>query len=199
MRLGVLGGTFDPVHNAHLLLAETAREDLDLDRVLFVPAGQPWRKQRSDIAAASDRIAMLRLATAGNAAFDVSSLEVEREGPTYTEITLEALLKQYGKETELFFMLGRDALRDFPNWHNPRRIVELATLVVAERGGAGPALETEPALPGIVARLCLLRMPRLDITSTDIRLRVREGRSIRYLVPDGVAAYIEERSLYRSK
>lgn len=199
MRLGVLGGTFDPVHLAHLVLGEVAREDLDLDRVLFVPTGQPWRKAGREIAAASDRMAMLRLATAGNSYFDVSTLEVDRDGPSYTEVTLEALLKEYGKETELFFIIGRDSLLDFPHWHDPRRIAELATLVVADRDGSGVPSESEPTLPGIVARLCWLRMPRVDINSTDVRTRVREGRSIRYRVPDGVAAYIDERGLYKSK
>ena len=199
MRLGVLGGTFDPVHVAHLVLGEVAREDLGLDRVLFVPAGQPWRKSGREIAAATDRIAMLRLATAGNSAFGVSTVEMDRDGPSYTEVTLEALLKEYGKSTELFFVLGRDSLADFPHWHDPQRIAELATLVVADRDAAGVSSELEPALPGIVARLCWVRMPRIDIDSTGIRNRVREGRSIRYRVPDGVASYIEERGLYRTK
>jgi len=199
MRLGVLGGTFDPVHFGHLILGEVAREDVDLDRVLFIPTGHPWRKARQDIAAASDRLAMLRLATAGNAAFDVSTVEVDRDGPTYTEVTLEALLKEYGKETELFLVIGRDSLLDFPHWHDPGRIAELATLVVADRDGTGVLSESVPTLPGIVARLCWLRMPRVDVNSTDIRSRVREGSSIRYRVPDGVAAYIEERRLYRAK
>jgi len=199
MRLGVLGGTFDPVHLGHLVLGEVAREDLDLDRVLFIPTGQPWRKAGREIAPAADRFAMLRLATAGNSAFDISTLEVDRDGPSYTEVTLEALLKEYGKATELFFVLGRDSLADLPHWHDPQRTAELATLVVADRDGAGVASESEPALPGIVARLCWLRMPRVDINSSDIRARVREGRSIRYRVPDGVAAYIEERGLYRAK
>lgn len=197
MRLGVLGGTFDPVHLGHLILGEVAREDLDLDRVLFVPTGQPWRKMGREIASAADRIAMLRLATAGNSAFDISTLEVDRDGPSYTEVTLEALLKENGADMELFFVLGRDSLADFPHWHDPQRIAELATLVVADRDGAGVASESEPALPGIVTRLCWLRMPRVDINSTDIRNRVREGRSIRYRVPGGVASYIEERGLYR--
>lgn len=199
MRLGVLGGTFDPVHVAHLVLGEVAREDLGLDRVLFVPAGQPWRKSGREIAAATDRIAMLRLATAGNSAFGVSTVEMDRDGPSYTEVTLEAFLKEYGKNTELFFVLGRDSLADFPHWHDPQRIAELATLVVADRDAGGVSSELEPALPGIVARLCWVRMPRIDIDSTGIRNRVREGRSIRYRVPDGVASYIEERGLYRTK
>ncbi len=197
MRLGVLGGTFDPVHLGHLILGEAARQELALDRVIFVPAGQPWRKGGREIAAGADRLQMLRLATAGNPAFEVSILEIERPGPSYTEVTLEALQGE-NPGAELFFILGGDALTDFPHWHDPQRIAELATLAVAERSDTALAGEAEGGLPGVHARLCHLRMPRVDINATAIRENVRWGRSIRYLVPDAVAAYIEERGLYRS-
>jgi nicotinate-nucleotide adenylyltransferase len=197
LRLGVLGGTFDPVHLAHLILGEVAREELALDRVIFVPAGQPWRKTGREIAAGSDRLQMLRLATAGNPAFEVSSLEIDRPGPSYTEVTLEALQDE-NSGAELFFILGRDALKDFPNWHDPQRITELATLAVAQRDDVALAGETEADLPGVHARLCRLQMPRVDVNATAIRDNVREGRSIRYLVPEAVAVYIEEHGLYRA-
>ena len=197
MRLGVLGGTFDPVHLGHLILGEAARQELALDRVVFVPAGQPWRKGGREIAAGADRLQMLRLATAGNPAFEVSSLEIDRPGPSYTEVTLEALQGE-NPGAELFFILGRDALTDFPLWHDPQHIAELATLAVAERGDAALAAEAEVVLPGVHVRLCHLRMPLVDINATAIRQNVRAGRSIRYLVPDAVAAYIEERGLYRA-
>ena len=196
MRIGVLGGTFDPVHLAHLVLGEVARKELRLDRVVFVPAGQPWRKSGREIASAADRLKMLRLATAGNVAFEVSSLEVDREGPSYTEVTLEALQGEH-PEAELFFILGRDALTDFPQWHDPQRIAELATLAVAERDDTALGGEGEADLSSFHVRLCRLHMPRVGITATAIRENVRDGRSIRYLVPDAVAAYIEERGLYR--
>jgi nicotinate-nucleotide adenylyltransferase len=197
LRLGVLGGTFDPVHVGHLILSEAARQELTLDGVIFVPAGQPWRKSGREITAGADRLQMLRLATAGNPAFEVSSLEIDRPGPSYTEVTLAALQGENpGKE--LFFILGRDALTDFPHWHDPQRIAELATLAVAERTDAAVASEPEVSLPGVHVRLCHLRMPRVDINATAIRENVRDGRSIRYLVPDAVAAYIEERGLYRA-
>jgi nicotinate-nucleotide adenylyltransferase len=197
LRLGVLGGTFDPVHVGHLILGEVARQELALGRVIFVPAGQPWRKGGRKIAPGADRLQMLRLATAGNPAFEVSILEIERPGPSYTEVTLEAL---HGENpgAELFFILGGDALTDFPRWHDPQHIAELATLAVAERGDAVLAGVAEVVLPGVHVRLCQLRMPRVDINATAIRENVRDGRSIRYLVPDAVAAYIAERGLYRA-
>ncbi len=198
MRIGVLGGTFDPVHLAHLVLGEVAREELRLDRVIFVPAGQPWRKTGREIAPSADRLQMLRLATTGNPAFEVSTLEIEREGPSYTEVTLEALSGE-NPGAELFFILGRDALTDFPNWHDSQRIAELATLAVAERDDTALGGEGEADLPGLHVRLCRLHMPRVGITATAVRENVREGRSIRYLVPDAVAAYIAERGLYRVK
>jgi nicotinate-nucleotide adenylyltransferase len=198
VRIGVLGGTFDPVHLAHLVLGEVAREELRLDRVIFVPTGQSWRKSGREIASGADRRQMLRLATAGNPAFEVSSLEVDREGPSYTEVTLEALSGE-NPGAELFFILGRDALTDFPHWHDPQRIAELATLAVAERDDTELGGDGEADLPGLHVRLCRLQMPRVGITATAIRENVREGRSIRYLVPDAVAAYIAERGLYRAK
>jgi nicotinate-nucleotide adenylyltransferase len=198
VRIGVLGGTFNPVHLAHLVLAEVAREELRLDRVVFVPAGQPWRKSGREIASRSDRLEMLHLATADNPAFEVSSLEIDREGPSYTEVTLKALQGE-NPGAELFFILGRDALTDFPHWHDPQRIAELATLAVAERDDTALGGEGEADLSGFHVRLCHLHMPRVGITATAIRENVREGRSIRYLVPDAVAAYIAERGLYRAK
>jgi nicotinate-nucleotide adenylyltransferase len=198
VRIGVLGGTFDPVHLAHLVLGEVARGELRLDRVIFVPTGQPWRKSGREIAPSADRMQMLRLAIAGNPSFDVSSLEINRQGPSYTEVTLEVL---HGEDpgAELFFILGGDALADFPHWHDPRRIAELATLAVAERDGAADGAAGEADLSGLHVRLCRLHMPTIGVTATAIRKNVREGRSIRYLVPDAVAEYITEHRLYRAK
>ena len=190
MRLGVLGGTFDPVHLGHLRLAETAREQMGLDRVVFVPAGLPWRKAGASIAPAGHRLSMLRLATACNPAFEVSDLEVAREGPSYTAETLEALAEAH-PGAELFFLLGEDALADLPNWYQPERIRELATLAVARRPG-------EPVeAGGSNGAVVWLEMPRLEISATEIRDRVRSGLSIRYLVPDAVEKYIREHGLYR--
>lgn len=186
-RLGVLGGTFDPVHIAHLVLAETAREDLGLDRVLLVPTGHSWRKPGRSITPGDQRLEMLRLAVAGNERLEVSDVEVRRPGPSYTHETLEGLHAAH-PEAALFFILGEDALADLPNWRDPARIRELATLAVAERPGS------EGRLPGDVLRL---EMPEIAISASAIRARVHAGRSIRYLVPESVREYIEAHGLYR--
>ena len=195
MRVGVLGGTFDPVHIAHLRLAEAARESLALDEVLFVPAGQPWRKSDRRITAGEHRLAMLELAVAGNDDFCVSDLELKRPGPTYTADTLE-LLAGERLDDEFYFIVGTDALADLPNWHEPRRIVAHATLAVAAREDERVNVATLE-VPGVAARLEPFPMIRMDISSTDIRARASAGRSIRYLVPDAVARYIAEHGLYR--
>ena len=195
MRTGVLGGTFDPVHVAHLIIAEHAREALALDLVLFVPAGDPWRKSHRAITAAEHRLAMLTLAIAGNDAFGVSDLELRRDGPTYTADTLAALAGER-LDDEFWFIAGADALADLPHWHEPARIVKHARLAVAPRD----AREADVLAQGVAEfrdRIDLFDAPRLEISSTDIRERVAEGRSIRYLVPDAVAAYIAETGLYR--
>lgn len=196
MRVGVLGGTFDPVHIAHLRLAEEAREALDLDEVLFVPAGDPWRKSEHAITAAAHRLAMLELAVAGNDDFAISEIELRREGPSYTADTLEALAGER-LDDEFWFIVGADALSDLPNWHEPARIVAHARLAVAPRE-AQDANVAALTIPGISERIDTFSMPELDVSSTDIRARVAAGRSIRYLVPDAVGAYITERRLYRA-
>jgi nicotinate-nucleotide adenylyltransferase len=195
-RIGVLGGTFDPIHLGHLILGEAARDQLNLEHVLFVPTGYSWRKAAKDVAPAADRVAMVQLAIAGNDSFAVSLVEVEREGPSYTDETLEEIGRQY-PGAELYFILGRDALADLPNWKAPARIVELATLAVAERMDGDKAAGIGGSLPGLEARLVQLRMPGVAISASDIRRRAAEGRSLRYLVPDAVASYIAERGLYR--
>ncbi|MEX0684096.1 MAG: nicotinate-nucleotide adenylyltransferase [Dehalococcoidia bacterium] len=196
MRLGVLGGTFDPVHLGHLVLAETARAELALDRVVFVPTGYSWRKAGREMLPAEQRCEMVRLAIAGDPHFELSTLEVDREGPSYSEVTLEALAEE-NPGAQLFFILGRDALADLPNWHAPERIVELATLAVATRVKEGATAAPEAALGDLRAHIVWLEMPAIAISATGIRERVRAGRSIRYLVPDAVAEYIAAHGLYR--
>ncbi|HEV8574516.1 MAG TPA: nicotinate-nucleotide adenylyltransferase [Dehalococcoidia bacterium] len=200
MRLGVFGGTFDPVHIGHLRLAENAREDeaLSLDKVLFVPAGEPWRKKDRLVSAAAHRATMLRLAIEGNDAFELSTIEVEREGPSYTVDTLEALGKQH-PGAELFLIMGEDALADLPNWHEPAQIMSLAKLAVASRGDSSPERldAIQKVLPEIMASVVSVPMEVLQISGSLIRESVRRGRSIRFLVPPAVEAYIHERALYR--
>ena len=200
MRVGILGGTFDPVHVAHMRLAENAREALALDEVLFVPAGDPWRKSdpgapaRRHITAAEHRLAMLQLAVAGNDDFAISEIELRREGPTYTADTLEELAGER-LDDEFWFIVGSDALLDMPNWHEPERIVAHATLAVAAR--AGDAVDPAKAdLPAVAGRIETFAMERMDVSSTDIRARAAAGRSIRYLVPPEVERYIAAHQLY---
>ena len=198
LKLGVLGGTFDPPHLGHLVLAEHAREQLGLDRVLWVPAGSPWRKAEREVSAVAQRAAMVRLAIAGHGAFELSTLEVDRAGPSYSVETLQAL-HDASPADGLYFIVGLDALRDLPGWHEPARLIELATLAVAARSGERPGeADLERLLLGLAKRVVWIEMPRLDISGTDLRRRAGVGRSLRYLVPDAVEAYIREQGLYRT-
>ena len=163
MKVGVLGGTFDPVHLGHLVLAERARDELSLDLVLFVPAGDPWRKSHREITPAEHRLAMLQLAVEGNDAFGVSDLEIRREGPTYTADTL-AVLAAERLDDEFYFIVGADALADMPNWHEPERIVEHARLAVAPRD-VQEANIAALALPAIAGRIVQFTMPPLAVSS----------------------------------
>jgi nicotinate-nucleotide adenylyltransferase len=191
-RIGVFGGTFDPPHLGHLTLAEWAREALSLDRVIFVPAAVPPHKRRRRLTAAADRVAMTRLAVRGHPAFTVSTLEVRRTGPSYTVDTLRALARVHPR-AEFWLLMGEDSLREFHTWHAPREILALASLAVAGRPGVrSPA----PAPRAPRGRVTWLRNPRLEISSSAIRRRVRAGRSVRYWVPDGVARYLAARRLY---
>lgn len=200
LKRGVLGGTFDPIHLGHLVLAEQARVELGLSEVVFVPAGDPWRKAGRRIARADDRVAMVELAIAENEAFRCSRVEVERAGPSYSADTL-ALLARERPDAELFFIVGEDALLDLPNWKDPERIVRQALIAVARRSPwqapSGEALEE--VVPGLAARLRHVDMPAIGISATDIRRRVARGASIRYLVPEPVRRYIQERGLYREE
>ena len=197
MRVGVLGGSFDPVHNGHLKLAATAYEQAGLERVIFVPAGHQWRKAGQQAATAGERCEMVRLAIAAHPHFELATLEVEREGPSYSDVTLEALREQKAG-AELVFILGRDALADLPNWHAPERVLELATLAVAGRAGDGGPAASEALPGGLRGRVIWLDMPPVDVSATDIRARVRGGRSIEGLVPEAVHDYIVANRLYRA-
>ncbi|MCS6976233.1 MAG: nicotinate-nucleotide adenylyltransferase [Gemmatales bacterium] len=191
MRLGVFGGSFDPVHYGHLILAENSREAARLDLVLFVPAPRPPHKLDREQTPFFRRVEMLELAIAGHPAFQVSQIEKDRPGPSFTVDTLTQLQAER-PEAELFLLLGSDSLQDFPLWYQPERIAELATLVVTLRPGA----EKPTNLPSHF-RVLWVDAPRIDISSTDIRNRVRTGRTIRYLLPRAVECYIETHRLYR--
>ncbi len=190
MKIGVLGGTFDPIHNAHLLLANQAREQLGLRKVLFIPAGDPWRKAFRRVTPVEHRLAMTQLAAEDDPGFIVDQCEVQREGASSTADTLHELHKRHKKD-ELYLLLGEDALADLPFWRDPERIAEEACIVVVPRGGV-----VLPELPFDLDRVIRIKMPYLEISSTYIRERAKAGRSLRYLVPDAVAAYIKEKKLY---
>ena len=198
MNIGVLGGTFDPVHNGHLMVAEEVKVRLNLAEVIFVPAGQPWLKIDWDITPAEHRLQMLRLALADKPDFKLSAMEIERTGPSYTIDTVDELRGQLGGENELFFILGRDNLAQLPQWHEPSRLLEMCYLVAVNRPGAlRPDLKVlEKSLPGISQRVMLLDSPKIDISASAIRNRVARGLSVRHLVPEPVNRYIKEHRLY---
>ena len=197
MRLGLFGGTFDPIHLGHLILAESCREAMRLDRVWFVVAATPPHKP-ANRTPVNDRIEMARIATAGHPAFEVSEIEARSTGPNYSVETLESVRRDR-PEDELFFLIGADSLAEFPSWRRPDRIAELATIVVVNRPGIDPAVTSSPPDFGPNARpIERVSVPPIGIASHDLRRRVGERRSIRYLVPRGVEAYIGEQKLYRA-
>lgn len=197
MRLGVMGGTFDPIHSGHLILAEQARERFDLEKVLFVTAAQPPHKLGEPMSSAADRLEMTRLAVADNPLFQCSTIEMDRPGPSYTVDTIRHLLGIYADGTVFYLLLGADEGRDLMTWREPYEIQKLAKIVVANRPGQSVA-EALDSLPKDFARAIVpLEMPGVDISSTDLRDRVRSGRSIRYLVPRPVEDYIQQHRLYK--
>jgi nicotinate-nucleotide adenylyltransferase len=196
LNIGVLGGTFDPIHIGHLIVAEEARIKLGLAKVLFVPAGQPWLKQDRDITPAVHRVEMVRRAIAENPYFKLSTLEVDRPGPSYTVDTLGLLQDQLSSEASLFFILGRDTLAELPLWKEPRKVIQLCRLVVPPRLGSRDLRHLEEAIPGLLERVIQLDMPVIGISSSEIRQRIARGLSIRYLVPPGVERYITEQGIY---
>jgi nicotinate-nucleotide adenylyltransferase len=189
-RLGIMGGTFDPVHIGHLVCAEEARWQFGLDEVVFVPAGQPWQKRQ--VTPAEDRYLLTVLATASNPHFSVSRLEIDRGGPTYTLETLRAL-REFHSAADLFFITGADAVLEILTWKDPDSLLQTARFIAATR----PEFDLGKLDLGRFGdRVSVIQIPALAISSTDIRRRVREGRPIHYLVPAEVASYIEERHLY---
>jgi nicotinate-nucleotide adenylyltransferase len=191
-----MGGTFDPIHHGHLLTAEEAAVQFGLDEVVFVPTGQPWMKEERDVSSPEHRYLMTVIATASNPRFFVSRLEVDREGPTYTVDTLRELKEERGGDVDLFFVTGADAVLEIFQWKDPDEILELAHFIAATRPGYDLA-RFEAEEPSRHRNVSVMNIPALAISSTDIRERVREGRPIRYLVPEGVENYIEKAGLYR--
>jgi len=198
MNIGVLGGTFDPVHNGHLIVAEEVKTRLNLAEIIFVPAGQPWLKAAKPISPAEHRLQMLRLAIADKPYFKLSSIEIERTGPSYTVDTITELRDKFGSEDELFFILGWDSLAELPQWREPSRLIKMCYLVAVPRPGyPRPKLKTlEVIIRGLSQRVMLMKKPEIDISASAIRERVVRGLSIRHLVPEPVNRYIKEHGLY---
>lgn len=198
MKIGVLGGTFDPIHNGHLAVAEEVKSRLSLAVILVVPAGQPWLKAGSPVAAVEHRVQMVRLAIAGKPYCKLSTMEIDRDGPSYTVDTLSKLQGELTAGDEVFFILGWDSLAELPRWKEPARIVRLCILVAVPRPGyPRPDLESlERSIPVLTQRVILLDKPEIDISASDIRERVNQGLSIKGLVPEAVERYIGEHKLY---
>jgi nicotinate-nucleotide adenylyltransferase len=191
-----MGGTFDPIHYGHLVTAEEALHQFELDEVLFVPTGRPWMKEHEVISAAEDRYLMTVIATSSNPSFQVSRMEVDRDGPTYTVETLRALKKERGADTDLFFVTGADAVVEIFQWKDPQELFDLAHFIAATRPGYDIA-DFEAHAPTSHPGISVMNIPALAISSTDVRARVAAGRPIRYLVPEGVKTYIDKAGLYR--
>ncbi len=198
MNIGILGGTFDPVHNGHLIVAEEVKTRLNLVEIIFVPAGQPWLKAAKPISPAEHRLQMLRLAIADKPYFKLSTIEIERTGPSYTIDTVTELRDKLGSEDELFFILGWDSLAELPQWREPSRLIKMCYLVAVPRPGyPRPKLKTlEVIIRGLSQRVMLMKKPEIDISASAIRERVARGLSIRHLVPEPVNRYIKEHKLY---
>ena len=200
MNIGVMGGTFDPIHNGHLAVAEEVRSRLDLAEVLFVPAGQPWLKMDNPVSPAEYRVHMVRLAIADKPHLKLSTLEIERAGATYTVDTMAELQAQLGAENDLFFILGWGSLAELPQWKEPSRLITLCQLVVVPRPGyPHPDLKAlEALIPGLSQRVIFMDKPEMDISASEIRDRVAQGLSISHLIPEPVESYIRQHKLYRA-
>jgi nicotinate-nucleotide adenylyltransferase len=187
-----MGGTFDPIHNGHLVVGSEVAHLYALDEVVFVPTGQPWQKTHREVSAAEDRYLMTVLATTNNPQFTVSRIDIDRDGPTYTKDTLRQL-RSDNPDAELFFITGADALAQILGWHAVEELFDLAHFIGVTRPGY--ALELDTRFPE--GSVSLLEVPALAISSSDVRARVHRGAPVWYLVPDGVVRYIDKRQLYR--
>jgi nicotinate-nucleotide adenylyltransferase len=193
-RIGVMGGTFDPIHHGHLVAASEVAQVFSLDEVVFVPTGQPWQKDEREVSPSEDRYLMTVIATASNPRFSVSRIDIDRGGPTYTIDTLRDLRAERGDDMELFFITGADALSQMMSWQDVNELFALAHFVGVTRPGHRL---TDRGLPE--DQVSLLEIPALAISSTDCRRRVATGQPIWYLVPDGIVQYIAKRRLYRRR
>ncbi len=199
MKIGVFGGTFDPIHLGHLAIAEEARRLLALSKVIFIPAGRPYFKDSAAISPAEDRVKMLELAIAGQSAYIISRLEIERPGPSYAVDSMTQIKKQMNSADELFFIMGWDSLMTLHLWQEPERLISLCWIVASPRPGFPPPDLTivEKNLPGITDHVIVMERPLIDISATIIREKVSRGLPVDGLVPPAVAEYIREKGLYK--
>ena len=219
LRLGILGGSFNPIHNGHLAIARQTREALELDQILFIPTGQPPHKHNSSLAPAQDRYEMVRLAIASDLTLAVSDVELRRPGKSYTIDTVRLLQQEYGAQTQLFFLIGLDAFLDFPSWQDPQALLELCQFVILSRPGQSfRSLSTVRLLPPIpyssladldaerisqiktpirTQGLICLKLPPCPISASDIRARTRQGLPVANLLPPLVESYILRHHLYQ--
>ena len=194
-----MGGTFDPIHEGHLLIAESARECLGLDKVIFIPAGRPWLKSGQSVTDSAHRLAMVELAIEGNPRFEVSRIEIERPGPTYTVDTLAELRRRMG-DADLYLILGMDSVRELSRWHQPERIFELCSVAGVSRPGVADVSvgDLERVFPSSAGRVRMVSGPMVDTSATDIRSRATGDATLRG-VPDSVRRYIRRYSLYTER
>jgi len=198
-RVGILGGTFDPIHIGHLMTAEAVRDEYELEKIIFIPAAQPPHKLGQKISPAEDRYLMTVLATCSNPHFEVSDIELRREGPSYSIDTVRELLRTSGGDTEFFFIAGTDIIREIHTWDRIEELLKICPFIAASRPGCRPDVERTRSILGDlgVKQIHLLDTPELEISSTDIREKVAAGRSIQYIVPPAVEQYIYKKGLYR--
>jgi len=198
-KIGIMGGTFDPIHTGHLVTAEAVRIEYGLEKVLFIPAAFPPHKQHSQVTPANHRYIMTIMATYSNPYFYVSPIEIERTGLSYTIDTVLALIEQYGEQTEFYFITGADTVQELPTWKNIDHLLDLCYFIAATRPGSMCSIDQAIKNFGKKGQQRILRLPtpELEISSTDIRQRVQQGRSIKYIVPESVESYILKEGLYR--
>jgi len=197
--LGIMGGTFDPIHLGHLVAAEEARVRFNLSGVVFVPNRLPPHKKGYEVTPAEQRYDMVRLATASNPAFETSRIELDRPGPSYTIDTLDALRREVGADVPLFFITGADAVRELLTWRSPEELVQRCRLIAVTRPGSDLGRLAEALGPELMGAIEILDMPGLDVSSTELRRRAAAGASLRYLTPQPVVRYIEVYGLYRGR
>ena len=198
-RVGILGGTFDPIHVGHLMTAEAVRDEYHLDKVIFIPAAVPPHKQNQDVTEAMHRYVMTVLATCSNPNFEVSDIEMNRPGPSYTIDTIRELLERFGEDTEFYFITGADAIQEIHTWDRIEELLEMCHFIGASRQGCLPDVNQIKTSFGELGKRKIHRLetPELEISSTDIRNRIKKGYSIKYIVPTAVEQYIYKQGLYR--